>query len=236
MYYVYMISNLVNDKLYIGKCADPDQRWSRHLTAAKNGKPGDGRYQVIHAAMNKYGAENFKLKTIASAETEAKALDLEKQYIKKYNTFKGEGYNCTEGGDGASGYRHNKKTKQKMSQIKRKSYLGQNNPFYGKTHSKETRRKISEVAKQRTGPKNSFYGKQHTKESRRKMKANHYQKKRYFSFEQAEEIRKTYHTSDLIYSDLAQKYNTNKTMIKNILRCYRGYASDKKITKYPPTN
>lgn len=48
-------------------------------------------------------------------------------------------------------------------------YSGEGNPFYGKTHSEETKKILSELAKQRTGEKNPFYGKHHTEETKRKI-------------------------------------------------------------------
>lgn len=46
------------------------------------------------------------------------------------------------------------------------SGFGENNSMYGKTHSKETKMKMS---KSRTGDKNGMYGKTHSKESRDKI-------------------------------------------------------------------
>ena len=43
---------------------------------------------------------------------------------------------------------------------------GKHNPFYGKHHTEESKKKISEARK---GEKNSFYGKHHTEESKKKI-------------------------------------------------------------------
>lgn len=50
------------------------------------------------------------------------------------------------------------------------SVRGENNPNYGKTHSLETREKMSQKAKERIGEKNSFYDKTHSLETREKIK------------------------------------------------------------------
>jgi len=51
------------------------------------------------------------------------------------------------------------------------SIKGKNNPMYGKTHTPETRKRISEATKGRKlyGEKNGMFGKTHTKEAKEKM-------------------------------------------------------------------
>ena len=47
------------------------------------------------------------------------------------------------------GKHHSKQTKQKMSNICKGKYCGENNPMYGKHHSEETKKKIS-IAKSKS--------------------------------------------------------------------------------------
>ena len=63
--------------------------------------------------------------------------------------------NMTDGGEGTSGYRHTEETRQNMSDAQK----GENNSFYGKSHSNEHCKKISNAQK----------GKSHSVESRQKM-------------------------------------------------------------------
>ncbi len=58
---------------------------------------------------------------------------------------------------------------KKQSESMKGKYDGENNPFYGKYHSDETKRKLSEIAKMRIGEKNSFYGKHHTEKTKEKI-------------------------------------------------------------------
>ena len=59
-----------------------------------------------------------------------------------------------------------------LSKIQSINMSGQNNPFYGKTHTKETRNKMRELSKARgyIGEKNPWYGHHHTDESKEKMR------------------------------------------------------------------
>ena len=49
-------------------------------------------------------------------------------------------------------------------------FSGENNPFYGKHHTEETKKKISEARKGKTqGENHPFYGKHHSQESLNKI-------------------------------------------------------------------
>lgn len=51
--------------------------------------------------------------------------------------------------------------------------FGKENPFYGKKHSEETRKKMSENHADFFGEKNPFYNKKHTEETKNKISENH---------------------------------------------------------------
>lgn len=52
-------------------------------------------------------------------------------------------------------------------------YLGENNPFYGKTHSDKSKKRISKALVGRfCGKNNPFYGKKHSKDTKRKIGDN----------------------------------------------------------------
>jgi len=136
MWYIYKITNLLNNKIYFGKTNNIRMRWNGHKAAARKQDPND--YSYIHRAINKYGFENFKIEEVERFEIESDALEAEKRYIAMYGTRNDNiGYNITEGGDGASGYKHTEKAKKKMSKHKKEKYLGKANPFFGKKHSPE---------------------------------------------------------------------------------------------------
>jgi hypothetical protein len=101
--FIYMITNLKNGKIYIGKTIySIEERFKSHLKIAKYKK----KKWRLHNAINKYGPENFKIELIW--EGYLRYLDeMEIFFIKELNTMdKDKGYNMTEGGEGTLG--HNK--------------------------------------------------------------------------------------------------------------------------------
>ena len=66
----------------------------------------------------------------------------------------------------------------------RKVYVGQNNPFYGKHHTEETKKKQSETKK---GCNNYFYGKHHTEEAKKKQSESHKGKQNFLGKKHTEE-------------------------------------------------
>lgn len=98
MFIIYKITNLINDKVYIGKtCRDLTTRWKEHWSCALN--KADNFY--LHNAMRKYGQENFKIEQIDIANTIDELNLKEQEYITLYNALNNKtGYNLTRGGDG----------------------------------------------------------------------------------------------------------------------------------------
>ena len=98
--YIYLITNLINGKKYVGQTLiTVDQRWKKHCSVART-QPG---VSGIDGAIRKYGEENFSVDTIKECPVDE--LDKwEIYYIKHYNTFQGDnadiGYNITLGGQG----------------------------------------------------------------------------------------------------------------------------------------
>ena len=95
MAYIYKITNLINDKLYIGKTSrDIETRWKEHLRHSET-LPDIPLYRAI----KKYGKENFIIEEIEKCDDKI-VNEREIFWINFYNTYK-EGYNCTLGGEGS---------------------------------------------------------------------------------------------------------------------------------------
>lgn len=88
---VYLVTNRVNDKQYVGQTIRPLQdRWRDHCRVK------DDNY--FHRAIRKYGAENFTVEIIDTAET-LEELDRKEMYwISKLGTLCPHGYNIMAGG------------------------------------------------------------------------------------------------------------------------------------------
>lgn len=96
MYHMYRITNLTNNKVYIGQTSDLTKRWLNHQNRVKN--KTSKRY--IHLAMIKHGISNFFFETIATCRTQVDANETEKLLIIQYNSRdKNYGYNLSPGGD-----------------------------------------------------------------------------------------------------------------------------------------
>ncbi len=97
-FHIYKITNLINQKYYIGRTKTSiKQRWSVHLAHAKKDykrKGGSIMGPYIRSAMKKYGVENFAIHEIAETNSFENMVFLEKFYIKFYDSINPKyGYN-----------------------------------------------------------------------------------------------------------------------------------------------
>jgi group I intron endonuclease len=92
MGYIYLITNTITGKQYVGQTTqlDVNKRWGQH----KNGK---GVGICLLNAYNKYGFDKFMFKLICICFDDD-CNDYEEEYIKKFNTLAPNGYNLREGG------------------------------------------------------------------------------------------------------------------------------------------
>lgn len=132
-YIVYMHIS-PSDKRYIGiTCKKPKYRW-------KNGS-GYKTQQYFYRAINKYGWHNFQHIIVAKGLTEEEAKWLEIELIREWDTTdRDKGYNITWGGEGKNGWTPCEESRKKISE----ALKGENNPMYGKHHSEESKKKMSE--------------------------------------------------------------------------------------------
>lgn len=95
--WVYKITNLVNEKCYIGITTNLEYRWHCH----KNAPNYPYLKNPLYSAIRKYGIENFKFEVIEEGIQDIVTLgEKERFYIKEYNSHVSKnGYNLTWGGE-----------------------------------------------------------------------------------------------------------------------------------------
>lgn len=143
--FVYITTNLINGKQYIGSTIGHDKNYI-----------GGGTY--FNKAVKKYGKNNFKQDVLQECETIEQARLLEAFYINKFNTLKPSGYNILkDGGMGLSDSwgNHTNETKQKISKKMKGKKLSKEHikilseKRMGKKISEKTKQKISDSLKGR---------------------------------------------------------------------------------------
>lgn len=92
---VYKATNKINGKVYIGITTHSlEHRKKIHIRDSKRIDT------YFYRAIRKYGKDNFTWEVIDRAESKEELSELEKYYIKLYDSFdnKEKGYNTTSGG------------------------------------------------------------------------------------------------------------------------------------------
>jgi len=97
---IYKITNLINNKIYIGQTVRSLQdRFRGHINQAESNKKSKDK-MVLCRAIQKYGKDNFIIEEIDKASSQEELNDLEIYYICKYDSLakNGKGYNIAKGG------------------------------------------------------------------------------------------------------------------------------------------
>lgn len=93
--HVYIVTNKINGKVYIGQTNNLKRRWQEH----KHDKRGCKKQ--LHLAIEKHGVENFEIKSVYYGED---YVEKEKELIEKYDSMNSKkGYNIKPGGEDSAG-------------------------------------------------------------------------------------------------------------------------------------
>lgn len=100
MSYIYVITNLINQKQYIGYTSRTiTRRFYEHIWEAYDNNDEE-KSSALHNAIRKYGSHNFIIEQVKEFdENEFNWEEMEKHYIKVYNSLSPGGYNICEGGN-----------------------------------------------------------------------------------------------------------------------------------------
>lgn len=108
-YTLYIATNVVNGKQYVGLSKEFHKRLISHKCAKTK--------SAFHAAIKEYGFDKFVFSHIADAFDLQAACDLERMLIQQHNTLAPNGYNLTVGGQvGSVGLKHSAEAKKKIGE------------------------------------------------------------------------------------------------------------------------
>ena len=172
MGYIYLITNKINGKKYIGQTTMENiyDRWKSHFKTSSN-------CTCLKRAIQKYGREQFKFQIVCIC-FDSDCNRYEEEYIKSFGTIVPNGYNIKSGG--SNGGKHHPDTKEKIKEglrvfnknrtpeerkLHSDKLTGINNPRFGKKMTKEQKEKMSKKIKENWI--NGVYDK--TKEERLKI-------------------------------------------------------------------
>jgi|TARA_S200002703_G_scaffold3988_1_gene5415 group I intron endonuclease len=206
---VYLITNKVNSKVYVGSSIDVRQRSWGHKEKLNNGKHHSSHLQ---RAWDKYGKESFVFEFLEETPPiREKILEREQHYLDLYESYDREkGYNINPKASSRLGAKWSEESKKKLSEtMKRLGHAkGENNPMYGVSLS---------------GEKHGMYGKTHSKESRKKISENHADvsgaknPKAKLDWDKVNFIRESYKNKTHTVKELMGLFFTGQSTIYNII-------------------
>lgn len=161
-HYVYQITNLINNKIYVGK---------RTSSVPPENDSYMGSGKAIKSAITKYGEDNFFKEVLSIHNTSESAfieesLIVNEDFINRHDT-----YNMMTGGNGG---KQSADVCKRISETLRGRYKGEQSPNFGRKHSDESRKKNSDSHKEYyLDHDGGFKGKHHTDETKQVLKDKH---------------------------------------------------------------
>lgn len=171
---VYIITNKINGKQYIGQTTQTIQRrWQGHIVDSKRRHSDTPLYR----AFRKYGVENFIIEKLCDAANIDELNSLEEWAIKNLWSRVPFGYNVANGGKNrimcpetkakigakSKGRIPSAETREKMSKTRK------GRKHSPKTEAQKERQRLSHIGHS-VGELNPFFGKAHTDETKQKMR------------------------------------------------------------------
>lgn len=200
--FIYLITNTVNGKQYIGQTlCTPEKRWQEHVYNSR-GSSQRSAYPLYHA-IRKYGSDSFFVSTLDTAQTQEELNKKEIEFICGYQTtIRSFGYNRHEGGNKppqhtpesrlkAAVSNRGKKRSEETKKLMSRSAIKRGTPWMkgrdlGVKRSDEARKNMSEAAKirkprimtaeHRQKISQALIGKSHSETSKQKMRDSYHKR------------------------------------------------------------
>lgn len=179
-YYIYKTTNLVNGKIYIGYHASNNIEKDTYL----------GSGHLLKRAIEKHGKKNFKREILFEFDSQEEATTKEREIVNEEFIEREDTYNLCLGGFGGG-------------------LPGELNPFWGKTHSDETKKLLS----------NKFTGRELTEEWKQNISKGLNESEKFqtavHSKERAQKIGKSNRTS-IIHKAAMENQETRRKISEGI--------------------
>jgi group I intron endonuclease len=151
---IYVITNTVNGKEYVGSTTKLHKRWGQHKTELKFNRHFNS---LLQNAWNKYGESSFSYRIVENCDKDELLVREELWMIKLESHKKMGGYNlCEKPMASRLGCKASPETILKMS----KSLSGTNHPMWGKHLKFSTKKKLRDlqlgIPKPNSGPKKRY--------------------------------------------------------------------------------
>jgi hypothetical protein len=160
--FVYLTTNLLNKKQYVGEHSTNDM----NCNATKNYIGGG---IMLKNAIKKYGKENFKRVVLENFKSKKEAFDNQEKYIVLYNTLNPNGYNISPKGGENVKNGVSEDTKKKISN----SLSGENHPNFGKPSYNKNKKmpvdSLKNLSESRKGKIPWNKGKKYSEERKKEM-------------------------------------------------------------------
>ena len=230
MGYIYLITNKLNNKKYVGQTISDDinTRWKQYK---KMDKTSIGR--CLYNSLVKYGVDNFNFQIICVCFNED-CNKFEKEYIKKINTISPNGYNLMEGGNNSKHHPETieliraslkgritcpitDKIRKKMSEVK----MGTKNYNYGKKMSEEQKKKISNKLKGKKINRETYIVSENQLEGLAKGRLNNPNKKKIGKFDNDNNLLEQFNS----ISEASEKTNISRQTISKVCNNILSYKT-----------